>query len=160
MEPVRFGVIGCGLMGREFASVSMRWLHLAADLPRPVIVAACDLSDANLGWFRQVPDTKYFYHDYQELLQNPEVEAVYCAVPHHLHAKVYGDVIRAGKHLLGEKPFGMDLAACGEMLAAEIASLHNIAFYLRLVTMAREHIAAGDFTPWKQQMVARLQRRL
>lgn len=71
MEPVRFGVIGCGLMGREFASVSMRWLHLAADLPRPVIVAACDLSDANLGWFRQVPDTKYFYHDYQELLQTP-----------------------------------------------------------------------------------------
>ena len=30
MEPVRFGVIGCGLMGREFASVSMRWLHLAS----------------------------------------------------------------------------------------------------------------------------------
>ena len=43
MEPVRFGVIGCGLMGREFASVSMRWLHLACELPRPVIVAACDL---------------------------------------------------------------------------------------------------------------------
>ena len=44
MEPVRFGVIGCGLMGREFASVSMRWLHLACEPPRPVIVAACDLS--------------------------------------------------------------------------------------------------------------------
>ena len=41
MEPVRFGVIDCGLMGREFASVSMRWLHLACELPRPVIVAAC-----------------------------------------------------------------------------------------------------------------------
>ena len=60
MEPVRFGVIGCGLMGREFASVSMRWLHLACELPRPVIVAACDLSPKNLDWFRQVPDTKYF----------------------------------------------------------------------------------------------------
>ena len=57
MEPVRFGVIGCGLMGREFASVSMRWLHLACELPRPVIVAACDLSPKNLDWFRQVPDT-------------------------------------------------------------------------------------------------------
>lgn len=110
-RPVRFGVIGCGLMGREFASVSMRWLHLAADLPRPVIVAACDLSPSNLDWFRQVPDTRYFYSDYKELLANPEVEAVYCAVPHHLHAQVYSDVIRAGKHLLGEKPFGMDLAA-------------------------------------------------
>ena len=102
MEPVRFGVIGCGLMGREFASVSMRWLHLACELPRPVIVAACDLSPKNLDWFRQVPDTKYFYSDYHELLANPEVEAVYCAVPHHLHAQVYGDVIRAGKHLIGE----------------------------------------------------------
>lgn len=111
-QPVRFGVIGCGLMGREFASVSMRWLHLAADLPRPVIVAACDLNQANRDWFRQVPDTKYFYSDYKEMLANPEVEAVYCAVPHHLHAQVYSDVIRAGKHLLGEKPFGMDLAAC------------------------------------------------
>ena len=118
MEPVRFGVIGCGLMGREFASVSMRWLHLACELPRPVIVAACDLSPKNLDWFRQVPDTKYFYSDYHELLANPEVEAVYCAVPHHLHAQVYGDVIRAGKHLIGETPFGMALAACEEVEAA------------------------------------------
>ena len=39
-------------------------------------------------------------------------------MPHHLHAQVYGDVIRAGKHLIGEKPFGMDLAACEEVEAA------------------------------------------
>lgn len=118
MKNVNFAVIGCGLMGREFASVSMRWLHLLGDLPRPVILAACDLNDDNLNWFRQVPDTKYFYHNYQEMLENPEIEAVYCAVPHHLHAKVYSDVIRAGKHLIGEKPFGMDLNAMGEIEAA------------------------------------------
>lgn len=115
MKNVNFAVIGCGLMGREFASVSMRWLHLLGDLPRPVILAACDLNEDNLNWFRQVPDTKYFYHDYREMLENPEIEAVYCAVPHHLHAKVYGDVIRAGKHLIGEKPFGMDLSAMAEI---------------------------------------------
>lgn len=118
MKNVNFAVIGCGLMGREFASVSMRWLHLLGDLPRPVILAACDLNDDNLNWFRQVPDCKYFYHNYQEMLQNPEIEAVYCAVPHHLHAKVYGDVIRSGKHLIGEKPFGMDLQAMKEIEAA------------------------------------------
>ena len=117
-RPVKFGVIGCGLMGREFASLSQRWLHLAGDLPRPVILAACDLSPENLAWFRQVPDVRYFYSDYKELLANPEIEAVYCAVPHHLHAQVYTDVIRAGKHLLGEKPFGMDLPACRAILAA------------------------------------------
>ena len=52
------------------------------------------------------------------------------------------------------------LAACQEMLAAEIASLHNIAFYLRLVRMAREHILAGDFHDWKEQMVVKLTQRL
>lgn len=118
MKNVNFAVIGCGLMGREFASVSMRWLHLLGELPRPVVLAACDLNDDNLNWFRQVPDCKYFYQNYQEMLENPEIEAVYCAVPHHLHAKVYGDVIRAGKHLIGEKPFGMDLAAMNEIEAA------------------------------------------
>ena len=111
MEPVRFGVIGCGLMGREFASVSMRWLHLACEPPRPVIVAACDLSPKNLDWFRQVPDTKYFYSDYHELLANPEVEAVYCAVPHHLHAQVYGDVIRAVIFVRGTGPSALPHSA-------------------------------------------------
>ena len=117
-QTVSFGVIGCGLMGREFASASLRWLHLLGDLPRPVILAACDTNEENLNWFRRDPDTKYFYNDYQEMLQNPEIEAVYAAVPHHLHAKVYGDVIRAGKHLIGEKPFGLDREAFGEIQRA------------------------------------------
>lgn len=115
---VRFGVIGCGLMGREFASASSRWLHLTQDLPRPAIIAACDTNEENLAWFRRDADTKFFYNDYQELLNNPEVEAVYAAVPHHLHAKVYGDIIRAGKHLLGEKPFGLNREAFQEIQAA------------------------------------------
>ena len=110
-DTVSFGVIGCGLMGREFLSASSRWMHLKGEIPRPVIVAACDLSEENLAFFRQSPDCRYFYSDYHALLQNPEVEAIYCAVPHFLHAQVYCDVIRAGKHLIGEKPFGMDLEA-------------------------------------------------
>ena len=52
------------------------------------------------------------------------------------------------------------LVVCGEMLAAQIASLHNIGFYLWLVGEARKHIIAGDFTPWKEEMVVKLSRRL
>ena len=52
------------------------------------------------------------------------------------------------------------LTVCGEMLAAQIASLHNIAFYLRLVGEARRHIAAGDFTEWKNALVPQLSKRL
>jgi queuine tRNA-ribosyltransferase len=46
------------------------------------------------------------------------------------------------------------------MLAAQIASLHNTAFYLWLVGEARRHIIAGDFKAWKEQMVIKLSRRL
>ena len=49
--------------------------------------------------------------DWRAVLDDPEVEAVYIAVPHHLHAELYVAALDAGKHLLGEKPFGIDLAA-------------------------------------------------
>ena len=52
------------------------------------------------------------------------------------------------------------LCVCQEMMAAQIASLHNIAFYLRLVKAARAHILAGDFKSWKEQAVQKMQRRL
>ena len=47
-----------------------------------------------------------------------------------------------------------------EMLAAQIGSLHNLAFYLRLVTEARKHILAGDFSEWKDKMVKQMSVRL
>lgn len=47
-----------------------------------------------------------------------------------------------------------------EILAMQIASIHNLAFYLWLVGEARRHIFAGDFHAWKEEMITRLNRRL
>lgn len=47
-----------------------------------------------------------------------------------------------------------------ELLAMQIASVHNLAFYLWLVGEARKHIEVGDFTSWKKEMVTQLGRRL
>lgn len=111
MKTIRFGIIGAGLMGREFASAAARWCHLTDPAARPEIVAVCNRSDKPFPWFKQhLPDAQYT-HDYRELLANPEVDAVYVAVPHDLHAEVYVAAIEAGKHLMGEKPFGIDKAA-------------------------------------------------
>jgi predicted dehydrogenase len=49
------------------------------------------------------------------------VEAVYCALPHHLHREVYCATIEAGKHLMGEKPFGIDREANRAILACAAA---------------------------------------
>ncbi len=58
------------------------------------------------------------------------------------------------------KAYLRHLTISGEMLAAQIASEHNLAFYLDLVTKAREHIFAGDFASWKTETVKRLESRI
>jgi queuine tRNA-ribosyltransferase len=42
----------------------------------------------------------------------------------------------------------------------QIASVHNLAFYLHLVSEARKHILAGNYTAWKQKMIPQLKQRL
>ena len=118
MRTVRFGIIGCGLMGREFASAAARWCHLPEMDVRPEIVAVCDKNPDLLAWYSDnFPSVKLATDDYQALLADETVEAVYCAVPHNLHERFYCDIISAGRHLLGEKPFGIDKAANDAILA-------------------------------------------
>ena len=113
MKTVRFGIIGCGLMGREFTSAAARWCHLTGAESRPEIVALCSRNPKSFEWFKQnITTISQTTTDYRELLANPNVDAVYVALPHQLHQEVYCAAIRAGKHLMGEKPFGIDQAAC------------------------------------------------
>lgn len=58
------------------------------------------------------------------------------------------------------KAYLRHLFISGELLAMQIASIHNLAFYLWLVGEARRHIIAGDFPSWKADMVERVTRRL
>jgi predicted dehydrogenase len=112
MKTIKFGIIGAGLMGREFASACARWCHLTEMNARPELVAVCDKNPALYDWYRDnFPSIKQITDDYKALLDNTDVEAVYCAVPHNLHEQLYCDIIKAGKHLLGEKPFGIDKQA-------------------------------------------------
>ncbi len=58
------------------------------------------------------------------------------------------------------KAYLRHLVMSGENLGAQIASIHNLAFYLKLVGDAREKIEEGNFRPWKEQMVKKLSVRL
>ncbi len=112
MKTIRFGIIGAGLMGREFASAISRWCHLLDLDFRPELIAVCDKNEAILPWYREnFPSLKLVTGDYKELLADSRVDAIYCAVPHVLHQELYVAIIEAGKHLMGEKPFGIDRKA-------------------------------------------------
>ena len=111
-KTIRFGIIGLGLMGREFGSAIARWCHLLDLDFAPVISGICDTNPALFGWFESNFDSiTVKTTDYHDLLNSSDIDAIYCAVPHNLHQQFYTDIVRAGKHLLGEKPFGIDLAA-------------------------------------------------
>ena len=58
------------------------------------------------------------------------------------------------------KAYVRHLFHASELLAMQIASIHNLAFYLWLVGEARKHIIAGDFSTWKPMMVRRVTERL
>jgi predicted dehydrogenase len=110
MNTLKVGIIGGGLMGREVASAIGRWFALADFPVKLELTAVCDVQEKVREWFRQVPTVAMLTGDYHELLKS-DVDVVYVAVPHHLHEQIYLDVLHAGKDLLAEKPFGIDLRA-------------------------------------------------
>jgi predicted dehydrogenase len=107
----RIGIIGGGLMGREVASALSRWFVLENFPVQAELTAVCDLAEKQREWFRRIPSVKLLTADYHELLASPDVDVVYVAVPHNMHETIYLDVLKAGKDLLAEKPFGIDLKA-------------------------------------------------
>jgi len=118
-KKIRFGIIGLGLMGKEFCSSAARWCHLLDEGPVPVIAGICSKSEQRWKWYTDnFPGILLSTTDYRELIKSDHIDAIYCAVPHNLHEQFYIDIINAGKHLLGEKPFGIDKEANKNILKA------------------------------------------
>ncbi|MEO8907970.1 MAG: Gfo/Idh/MocA family oxidoreductase [Microbacteriaceae bacterium] len=117
-QDVGIAIIGGGLMGREIAAALQRWPALVDHPARPRLRAVCDINPAALEWFDQIETVTQRTTNYRELLTNADVDVVYVAVRHDLHEQIYGDIIRAGKDLLAEKPFGIDRDAAAAIMAA------------------------------------------
>jgi len=106
-------------MGREFASSLARWCSLLSEGQIPVLTGICDKNKETWKWYTDnFPDIRIKTESYRDLLDSGEIDAIYCAVPHNLHEKFYMDIINAKKHLLGEKPFGIDKKANENILKA------------------------------------------
>lgn len=117
-KKVGVSIVGGGLMGREIAAALSRWTALIDHPVVPELVGVADINPAALEWFKNVPTVEILTTDYHELLSDPRVDVVYVAVRHDLHEQIYTDVIRSGKSLLAEKPFGIDKNAADVIMQA------------------------------------------
>ena len=91
---VKFGIIGLGNRGYKYA---LRTIDQHKDSE---VIMVCDAFGNNFQHFPNTLQTK----DYQEVLDNPEVDAVFIATPDDTHAEIILAAVKANKHILCEKP--------------------------------------------------------
>lgn len=98
------GIIGLGWPGIQHTKA-------AADTPGVRVVAACDLKpERRAEYATKFPDVPRLLDGYDELLAEPRVDAVVVSLPNFLHFPATLAALRAGKHVLCEKPPTLDLA--------------------------------------------------
>ncbi len=111
---VAFGIIGTGGRGRYVGT------HMARD-PRARLAAICDLFPDRIDLAKtQVPgaDQARTYRNYQELLAQPDLDAVLIATPVFLHPEHFEAAVQANKHIYCEKPAGADVAGVKRLMRA------------------------------------------
>lgn len=141
-KPVRYGIVGLGQVSTKGHIPEL------LDIPDTRITALCDPSDdARAGAAQIVPDAAV-YQDYDRLLEDENVDVVLIATPNWLHKDQAVRALEAGKHVFLEKPIGVDLSECDEILKAWSASgrLLQVGHELRhanLMRAMREKIDEG-----------------
>jgi len=140
-QPVRFGLIGFGAWGQHHAN-AIKVTEGAALLA----VAASSQASADLA--KQTYPNAEVYTDYRELVERADLDVVDVVVPSYLHHEVATAVLRSDKHLLLEKPMGISLQECDDMiqLADERELIFAVGHELRLSSMwgkAKEMIEDG-----------------
>jgi myo-inositol 2-dehydrogenase/D-chiro-inositol 1-dehydrogenase len=109
--PVRIGVVGLGRLGKRHA------MNLAYRVPGAVLAAACSPVDEERTWARDALPEPRIYEEYEALLADRDLDAVWLVTPSSLHAQQIVAALRAGKHVFCEKPLSLDVAECERVLA-------------------------------------------
>jgi predicted dehydrogenase len=112
MLKLNWGLIGCGDIARRRIAPALR------DLPACEFVGVSRAHYDRAESFAREFGAARWYGDWQQLLADREVEAVYIATPVYLHAAQTVAAAEAGKHVLCEKPMAMSVAECDRMIAA------------------------------------------
>ncbi len=147
---VKLGIIGCGIAANDLHWPALKNLSDCFE-----IVEVCNRSPAKALSFAKLIGSSTGKEpacstDYQNILANPEIAAVNIALPVELNAPVIRDSLRAGKHVICEKPLAENLNSAAALLDLEKNFPHQVAMvaenvrYRRFIGRIKELIANGS----------------
>ena len=115
-KPVRWGILGAGKFAREQMAPA---IHMASDA---VLAAIATSNPAKALPFQAFQPALDVFDDYDALLNDPNIDAVYIPLPNHLHVEWTLKAIAAGKAVLCEKPIGLEEADFERLIEARDAA--------------------------------------
>jgi predicted dehydrogenase len=142
--------LGMGLVGPGF--VAAQHLDAVRRLGDVDVVAIAGSSESAAQRKALQFKVTRWYGSYDALVSDPDVSVVHNTTPNHLHFAVTMAALRAGKHVISDKPLAMNVDEARQLLDAAMAArvAHVVTFNYRgnpLVQQARQMIAAGDVGP-------------
>ncbi len=133
-NPVRWGILGYARIARE------KLIPAIQEAPSATLYAIASRDMKTARDAAQAHGFAKAYDDYQKLLDDPDVDAVYIPLPNGLHKEWTVKAAAAGKHVLCEKPMALTAADCQEM--ADACEKHGVtlmeAFMYRFTTRTRK----------------------
>jgi predicted dehydrogenase len=143
-EKVRWGILSTARIARQ------RVVPAMLKSPSTEIAAVASRSLDKARNFADAFDIPRAYGSYEALIDDPEIDAIYNALPNHLHVETTLAAAARGKHVLCEKPLGLDLADAQRLKAVPAGVLIGEAFMIRhhpQWQMVAEIIASGRIGP-------------
>jgi predicted dehydrogenase len=142
-QQIGWGLIGCGDISRKRVAPALR------DMPEADFVAVSRAQPALAAAFASEFGARKSYVHWQELIRDPEIDAVYLATPVHLHSEQTIAAAEAGRHVLCEKPMALNAVDCDRMIAACRANnvKLGIAYYRHfypVIARIREILASNE----------------
>lgn len=127
MTQVKWGIIGCGDIVRKRVAKAIQ------EDPRSDLIAVCRRNQSKLKEFCSTFGVSRAYSRAQDLISDPDIDAVYVATPVVLHRSQTIDAAQAGKHVLVEKPMALTAVECEQMetICQDAQVKLGVAYYRR-----------------------------
>jgi predicted dehydrogenase len=142
MNPIRVAIVGCGRIS-DLHQMGYRGRQDAK------IVAVCDTNQELAKQKAKEWGVDKVYSDYQQVLEDKQVDLVELLTPHHLHCPMTVQAAQAGKHISVQKPMALSAAEADQMIAAAdkagviLRVYENFVYYAPAVR-AKQIIEAGE----------------